>query len=478
MDFQGFCGPGYRSRSLDVSPDRTINLFTEVCASGVRPPTLALYGIPGLRRRAHATVGPIRGLYTSTTGRTFVVAGPTLYELASAGPLVARGTLQSRAGLVSMADNGLMVALVDGTQGYGLTLATNAFSANADPDFRPGRTIGFLDGRFVWDIAGTGQYQWSELYSPSIDGLAFATAEARADPLVGLLVDHRELWLFGTQTTEVLYSTGDPFTPFQRLPGGLMEVGSVGPYVARSLVGQVFWVTSSPRGHGTVVQAQGYQPQRISTPPVEWALAQSTRLAEAVGLTYAQEGHSWYGLYVPDLETSWWYDLSTQHWSERGTLVANSLRLPEPDPVWYPWRPYLHTFAFGQHLVGSWEDGTLYTLDPTCYTDDTFPLVRQRVTPVLRQEQEWLTLQRLRVLMETGIGLDGGVVPGTDPQVLLRLSRDNGHTWDNGRWATAHRQGQYGRTVEWRRLGRARQLVAEVTVSDPVPVAFIGASIA
>ena len=477
MNLAGFCGPSYRSRSLDASADRTINLYTELCASGVTKPTLHLYGIPGLRRFAQVPTGPIRAVYTSTNGRVFCVAGSTLYELSATGRTTPRGTLQTTTGVVHLTDNGLMLALVDGPHGYGLTFADNAFGRNADADFQGADTIGFLDGRFVVNIPGTGQYQWSELYSPSIDALAFATAEARADPLVGLRVDHRELWLFGTQTTEVLYSTGDPFTPFQRLPGALMETGSVGPHVMAAINNTMFWVSHSARGQGVVLAAQGYQPQAISTPPVAWALSQSRRLAEAVGLVYTQEGHSWYGLYVPDLETSWWYDLSTQHWSERATLAANSLRLPEPDPAWYPWRPYVHTFGFGRHLVGSWESGTLYELDPTCYTDDEHALVRRRVAPVVRQDQEWLTVQRLRVQMATGVGRDQGVVPGTDPQVMLRLSRDAGHTWERPRWASAHPHGQYGQTVEWRRLGRARQWTVEVSVADPVPVTFLGATI-
>jgi hypothetical protein len=148
------------------------------------------------------------------------------------------------------------------------------------------------------------------------------------------------------------------------------------------------------------------------------------------------------------------------------------------DPVWYPWRPYVHTFGHGQHLVGSWEAGTLWTLDPTCYTDDERPLVRMRVSPTLRQEQEWLQIARLRLHIETGVGLDHGLVPGSDPQVMLEVSRDGGHTFDNARWASAHRLGGYGRTVEWRRLGRARQFTLRVSVSDPVPVTILGATIA
>lgn len=470
MEIAGFTGPSYRSRSLDASADRTINLYGELCATGGTKPVLHLYSLPGLRRLTTLPHSAIRALYTATMGRCFCVAGRTLYELDAGGRATPRGTLQTDLGVVHLTDNGLMLALMDGTTGYGLTLASNAFSATTDPDLRAGRTLGFLDGRFVWEVAGTtGQYQWSELYSPSIDGLAFATAEARADPLVGLRVDHRELWLFGTQTTEVLYSTGDPFTPFQRLPGALMERGSVGPHVMAAINNTMLWVSHSARGQGQVLAAQGYQPQRISTPPVEWALSQSQKLHEAVGVTYLQEGHAWYVLSVPDLETTWAYDLSTSQWSERATLAH--------DGSLYRWRPYLHTFAFGQHLVGSWETGTVYTLDPQCYTDDEKALLRRRVTPHVRQDQEWLQIGRLRVHMETGVGLDHGEEPGVVPDVMLRVSRDGGHVYERPVWASAGTIGQDGRTVEWRRLGRARQWCFEVSVTDPVPVTFLGATV-
>jgi hypothetical protein len=228
-------------------------------------------------------------------------------------------------------------------------------------------------------------------------------------------------------------------------------------------------VSASSRGQGTVLAAQGYQPQRISTPAVEWALSQSTRLQEAVAMTYTQEGRGWYGVTVPDLETSWWYDLSTQQWSERATLAH--------DGSLYRWRPYVHTLAWGSHLVGSWQSGTLYTLDPQCYTDDEQPLLRRRVTPHVRQEQEWLGLNRLRVHLETGVGRDHGVVPGENPQAMLRLSRDGGHVWERPQWAAVGRIGHYGQTCEWRRLGRARQFTFELSITDPVPVTLLGATV-
>lgn len=467
MNLDGFIGGSTAARSPDASAARSINLFP--VDTGSTPPQLALQSIPGLRRWTVLPASSIRALYTATNGRVFCVAGASLVELDVGGRATPRGTLRSDIGVVHLTDNGLMLVAVDGPTAYGMTFVDNVFRANQDPDFHGGDTIGFLDGRFVVNVPGTGQFQWSELYSPSMDALAFATAEARADPLVGLLVDHRELWLFGTQTTEVLYSTGDPFTPFQRLPGALSEVGSVGPHVMAALNNTVFWVSSSPRGQGLVLAAQGYQPQRISTPAVEYALGQSRRLHEAVALTYTQDGHGWYGLMVPDLETSWFYDTSTQVWSERTTLAY--------DGSLYRWRPYVHTLAWGAHLVGSWESGTLYTLDPQCYTDDEKPLLRRRVTPHVRQEQEWLQIGRLRVQMETGVGRDHGGEPGVVPDVMLRLSRTNGHTWERPLWASAGAIGQYGRPVEWRRLGRARQWCFEISVTDPIPVTFLGATV-
>lgn len=467
MDLTGFIGGSTAGRTPDASAARSLNLFPVEVAT--TPPQLALQSIPGLRRWGTLPEAPVRGLYTATNGRVFGVAGRTLYELDVGGLAPARGTLAAGTEVVHLTDNGLMLTLVDGTHGYGLTFATNAFGPTTDPDFHGGRTIGFLDGRFVWDVPGTGQFQWSELYSPSIDALAFATAEARADPLVGLLVDHRELWLFGTQTTEVLYSTGDPFTPFQRLPGALMELGSVGPHVMAALQNTVFWVSSSPRGHGLVLAAQGYQPQRISTPAVEYALGQSHQLAQTVALTYTQEGHGWYGLLVPDLETSWWFDTTTQQWSERTAL--------HPDGTLHPWPGGFHTVAWGEHLVGDYRTGTVYVLDPQTYDLAGRPLLRRRVTPPVRQDQEWLGLTRLRVHLETGVGLDQAEVPGHDPQVMLRVSRDGGHVWERPQWASMGRIGQYGQTVEWRRLGRARQFSFELSVTDPVPVTFLSASV-
>lgn len=55
----------------------------------------------------------------------------------------------------------------------------------------------------------------------------------------------------------------------------------------------------------------------------------------------------------------------------------------------------------------------------------------------------------------------------------LRWSNDGGHIWSNYYPADCGQVGEYAKRVIWRRLGRARDRVYEITISDPVPIRII-----
>jgi hypothetical protein len=78
------------------------------------------------------------------------------------------------------------------------------------------------------------------------------------------------------------------------------------------------------------------------------------------------------------------------------------------------------------------------------------------------------------------IGLDGPIVQGADPQLMLRWSDDGGHTWNGERMTSMGRIGQYGTRAIFRRLGmtlKLRDRVYEVSGTDPVKVAIMGAEL-
>lgn len=62
-----------------------------------------------------------------------------------------------------------------------------------------------------------------------------------------------------------------------------------------------------------------------------------------------------------------------------------------------------------------------------------------------------------------------------EPRVMLRWSDDGGHTWSNEYLCGAGFGGEFRRRVEWRRLGRSRDRIYEVSTSDAVPWRIVDA---
>jgi hypothetical protein len=85
----------------------------------------------------------------------------------------------------------------------------------------------------------------------------------------------------------------------------------------------------------------------------------------------------------------------------------------------------------------------------------------------------------------TGPDIDGAEIvtesfpatPGYDPQVMLRWSDDSGHTWSSEHWTSMGKIGEYGYRTFWRRLGSSRDRVYEVSGTDPVKIAIMGAEL-
>jgi len=73
-----------------------------------------------------------------------------------------------------------------------------------------------------------------------------------------------------------------------------------------------------------------------------------------------------------------------------------------------------------------------------------------------------------------GVGLDAEV-QGSNPQLMLRVSNDGGHSFGNERWVSMGRIGEYKNRAVFRRLGRSKNRVYEISGTDPVLIALIDA---
>lgn len=498
-------GSSYVARSVNAADNRMVNLFPEVIPEGGKEPGF-LNRAPGLQLQQTVGDGPIRALWAHQSNGTsfFVVSGTEVYQLSSLTATPVKIGNVAAGGPVSIADNGTQIFFACNGPSYIFNQSTQTFKQITDPDFPGAVTVAYLDGYFVFNEPNS-QRIWvtALLDGSSVDPLDFASAEGSPDGLVAINVDHREAWLFGSDSVEVWYDAGLADFPLTRIQGAFNEIGCVAAFSVAKLDNTLFWLGTDARGQGIVYKANGYTGQRVSTHAIEYAIAQYGNISDAIAYTYQQEGHGFYVLTFPSANATWVYDAATQAWHERAGLVNGQFTRH---------RSNCQCNFQGNTVVGDFENGNIYTLDLDVYADNGQPqkwLRSWRALPTGQNNLNRSAHHSLQLDAETGVGLNGlttgeniymttesgeplitesnefilsavGALPIPAPQAMLRWSDDGGHTWSNEHWTSMGRIGEYGHRTIWRRLGmtlKLRDRVYEVSGTDPVKLAIMGAEL-
>jgi hypothetical protein len=464
-------GSAYVARSVNAADARMVNLFPELVPEGGKEPAF-LNRAPGLKLKVSVGSGPIRGMWVFG-GNLYVVSRNKLYKVDSSYAVTELGTVSGTSGPVSMVDNGIQLFIACNGPSYIYNSQTNVFAQITDGDFPGAVTVAYLDGYFVFNEPNS-QKIWVTglLDGASIDPLDFASAEGSPDGVVGIIADHREVWVFGTNSVEVWYNSGNADFPLSRIQGAFNEIGCAAPYSIAKMDNGLFWLGKDARGQGIVYRANGYTGQRISTHAVEWQIQQYEDMSDAIGYTYQQDGHSFYVLIFPQADTTWVYDVATQAWHERAGFDNGDFTRH---------RSNCQAFFQGDVLVGDYENANVYSFDLSDFSDNGSVqkwLRSWRALPTSQNNLKRSAQHSLQLDLETGVGLNLG--QGSDPQVMLRWSDDGGHTWSNEHWIGIGKIGEFYRRAIWRRLGmtmKIRDRVYEVSGTDPVKIAIIGAEL-
>lgn len=467
-------GSSYVARSINAADNRMVNLYPEATPDGGKTAAF-LTRCPGLEFLQTIGTGPIRALWAHQTNGSdfYVVSGNEVYKLdgMTAAPTFLGNVTGT--GPVSIADNGTQLFFACNPDSYIYNEVTNVFQQITDPDFPGAVTVGYLDGYFVFNEPDS-QKVWvtSLLDGLSVDPLDFASTEGSPDGLVAINVDHREAWMFGTDSIEVWYDAGLADFPLTRIQGAFNEIGCVAAFSVAKLDNGLFWLGTDARGQGIVYRANGYTGQRVSTHAIEYAIAQYGNISDAIAYTYQQEGHAFYVLTFPTGNATWVYDVATQAWHERAGWYNGSFTRH---------RSNCQCNYEGNTIVGDFENGNIYKMTLNVYADNDQPqkwLRSWRALPSGQNNLKRTAHHSLQLDCESGTGLANG--QGDDPQVMLRWSDDGGHTWSNEHWSPMGKIGAYYQRVFWRRLGmtlKLRDRVYEVSGTDPVKVAIMGAEL-
>lgn len=455
-------GIGNQGRSLDVDAQVRTNLYAETTQDPEKN-ILILYPTPGLELFINLGETPIRGVL-DIDNVLYAVHQSFLYAILNNGLYSKIGTLDTREGLVSMAHNGKEICIVDGQYGYIFDRSTQGFSrigAGVSADgYVAADHVDFNDGRFVSNRKGTGQFCISAAYDGvTWDVLEFATAESSPDGLVRVISDSGILLLMGENTIEPWGNSGALDFPYTRIGSASIEWGLAARWSLVKFMDSLMFLRRNRLGQIQVCAHQSGAAQAVSTPEMDAVFAQYPAYSDAIGFAYMMNGHPFYQISFPSAKAVWLFDGQSRSWSKLMTGTGRH-------------RAQLYSNLLGKKLVTDFENGKIYQLKDDVYTDDGEFIAREFISRHIGSG-DYTNIASLWLEMEAGVGDQTG--QGYDPQVMMSVSRDGGHTYGQERWATFGKIGAYRHRARWLRIGRARNWIFKFRITDPVKTVIIQA---
>lgn len=395
--------------------------------------------------------------------------------------------LSTSTGYVAMAGGSNGIIMADGTYAYFYDLSTHTFSRITDGDL-PANPIGcaYYDGYYILIFQNSEKFYYS-LDPTAWDALDFNSVITTADYLTAVYADHQELWFFGTGSVEVFYNSGDQDAPLQRRPGIFIPKGCRAANTIVPMDNSFYWLGNDAGGGYRVYRSNGYNAELV---PAQGGIATQIDSYDTVSDAYAFchniGTHQFYVLTFPTENVTWAFDLVTGLWHQRASIVTT-------DPFSADYEPYLkahraknHFFTNNTHYVLDQYSGAISYYDNDTFTEFSQPIMRQRRTSQLSADKKQTgnlheynnqlhTYRNFVINMLTGVALSSG--QGSDPEVMLSVSTDGGHTWEDAGNRNIGAQGVYNQQIKWDILGQARAMVFDIRVTDPVRAVLLGGTV-
>lgn len=452
----------YLSDSPVISAQQCINWYPNI----VSVPALAqetLFGTAGAVEAANTGIlnQQNRGS-EKMAGIPYFVNGTTLYRLNADETTDALGTIEGT-GRVSMETNGTqLLILVPGGKGSLWVEETTTFTPDinaVDSDFTANgnpQIVVFVSGYFLF-ITDSKKFMISALNNGlSYNALDFGTAESDPDDIVGVVVLKNQVFLFGSEITEVVKNepVGAGF-PFQRIEGFIMEKGLYAPFSVIKGDGTFRFVGGGKDEGPGIYEFRGNDFVKISNTAIDAVLQDlpSTDLSNIFAMHYGFNGQFFTSFTM--VGETFEFNSISQRWHQRRSFIGGALDA---------WRVSSIVTAYGKLYIGDRIDGRIGFLDEDVYTEYGDTIFRQLDTMPFAANGNSFGVSSLELTVESGVG-DFVTV---EPQ--MRMSRSiNNKTFTDELKRSMGKIGEYEKRLIWRRLGRAKRFeMFRFIMTDPV----------
>lgn len=437
-----------------IGTTQLVNAYAEQQGSDGKGP-MAVLPSEGLVEHADTESGPGRGIIAmEDTERVFSVHSSSIYELFEDGTVSRLGTVpgteQVQMCRNQKADPQVLIIGESGAQ----VLETSSVSYITDSDLPSGSiTCDYASGYGIFGYSDRTFYKSALNSFKSIASLDYATFEQRAGKLLRVKEHSGELVGFCSSWLEFWRDTGNadfPFEPIGWKPRGLKAANAV---IASDNT-LIF-----PGDDNNVYRLAGYDPQIISTHEVARLIQNDTAGEDITGFGFERDGHAFAVL----TGTNWsrCYDSATKVWHSRKSYGYDRWRAVNSCKMW------------GKTLVQDRFSGKVFYLDKDTFTEDGGTMVWQVVSPPMHAFPNGGIIDALHLDLATGYGTLSGT--GSDPKVMVEVSKDGGNVFDQYRELELGVAGNYAARVTTRRLGAfgPKGAVFRISISDPVVRALV-----
>jgi len=223
--------------------------------------------------------------------------------------------------------------------------------------------IAFLNNRLVANQTGVDTFRWSAFEDPfNWEALGFGTAEGEPDQITALYKAFNEIVLFGSNTIEFWYATGETDRPLRRMQGTPLNQGTLSPDgIVFDGEDGVFYFIDSERNINRLANRQA---KNISA-PIE-ALIQKLSVTTDARLDLVKfDSHKFILCTFPTDNVTFVYDVLTGYWCQWGKYSSVSASYNA-----FLGRSLAWSNRRGLNFVGSSQtDGKIFVLNRDTHTD-------------------------------------------------------------------------------------------------------------
>jgi len=391
---------------------------------------------------------------------------------------------------VYMADNGTQLCIVavpdtvTAGKSYIFTASPDTLTEITDVNFDgPASSVKYINGYFQFHKSDGKKFFNSPLNNglTGYDPLDFNVAEADPDQIRGLGVLNNQLYVFGSETTQIFRDIGRAPSPFSPVVGATIDIGLFSPQTVVKFGGGLAFVGGGVDESPAVWLVSSGQKRKLSTIAIENELSKLTIEqieGQVFSWVYAESGAYMLGIATPN--TCYVYDIINDRWHERQSIDGSSLEAYRVSHI---------VTAYGRTIVGDTITGNIGELS------EDEPLEYGILTPRLITSRPFdnsgnsVNVASIEAVIESGVGLSNDTqiqtgisasgqpvyaTGGSDPQITLSWSDDGARTYDGFISRSMGKIGEHMHRPMWNRLGRfARQRVLQFEVTSPTKATLI-----